>query len=150
MSDFRWDGYDGGTGAIKGALENAFADLLANLTTEFTKVISTPGLFAGYEGDIVDTGYFRSSLNNPTVSRPPPGGTVSVPPTAPLPKVEGQDLVGEFTWHAEYSLLLHEPTTTKSGKSRPGRPWTEYTLENYDALSVFEKLFLAHLQGRGR
>lgn len=148
MSDgFQWDGFEGGARSINSAFSAAFNDLLGVLTTEFTKTISTPGLFAGYEGDIVDTGYFRSSLNNPGLTKPPSGGSVNVAPTKPVAQELEGSLVGEFTWHAEYSLMLHQGSSGKDGSSRPGRPWTEYTLDRFDATAAFTKLFQRYLEG---
>lgn len=142
MSSSDFSGFEDGAERIRQAVEAAWGETLLVMTREYTQTISTPGIFPGYAGDIVDSGFFRASLNNPSLSgRPQRGRTYSNDPKRPELTRDGGDLVGLFVWHAEYSLALHEGTTTISGRGRQGRPWTKVTHDRVNVQNVFETIF---------
>jgi hypothetical protein len=142
----KWTGEEKFKKVIESKLELAFTDLCLILTRQYTITISTPGIFPGYDGDIVDTGFFRASLGNPAFSVPERGKNYrSNNPTAPAPIRVGNAFVARFTWHASYSLSLYTGTTSKSGIVKPGRPWTDYTHKRFDVDGAFAKLFARKL-----
>jgi hypothetical protein len=78
--------------------------------TKFTEVISEPGAFDGFEGDIVDTGRLRASQQLDFVS----------PNEA------------RFSWNTEYALYVLLGFTYRNGREQPGRDWTKRRLEQLD------------------
>ncbi len=92
--------------------------------TEFTKVISEPGAFAGFDGDIVDTGRLRASQK--------------------LEFLNASE--AQFSWDVEYALYVHEGYKLRNGKQQAGRPWTTEGLKRFDAQKTFETLLKAKLK----
>jgi len=104
--------------AVERAAEQSFKEACYLLGNEFTRVISEPGAFPGFPGDIVDSGQMRASQ-----------------------QLDFPDL-GEarFTWNTEYSLYVHEGVTLKNGKTISGRPWTKLGLERFNLPDSYAKI----------
>ena len=112
--------------AINQASEQAFTETAFLLGREFTRVITEPRNWAGWEGtrDIVDLGQLRSSQQ--------------VVFTKPLEAV--------FSWPTEYAVYVHEGYTLRNGQEIQGRPWTTIALQEFDVQDTFEQLYRRNLE----
>ncbi len=111
---FKWNGDAVLENAVK-----AFQETCVLLGVEFTKTITTPGLFSGFPQDIVDTGRLRDSQTMTPI---------------------GQFIVA-FQWNTSYAIHVHEGYQTRKGKEVQGRPWTQYALENFDFNGTFALVY---------
>lgn len=112
------------------AIIQSFKETILLFGRENTRVISTPGLFEGFPGDIVDTGELRSSQ------------TIEF----------DSDTEGTIAWPKAYALPVHEgatypPRGNFKGRTQPGRPWTKKAMERFDGGKVMEKLFARYYSG---
>lgn len=98
------------TRELEQKIEQAFHQTALQFNAELTKVISEPGAFPGYDGDLVDTGAFRASQ------------LVLFPTT----------LLAEYIWGVNYAVFLHEGFTKKNGQKTLGRPWTWVCLRRFN------------------
>ena len=113
---------------LKKAIADSFANVVAQMDAEYTKVIESDTEFAdlGFSGqDIVDTGRFRDSqiVNSRTV-----GGVTVV----------------EWSWNPQdpdtgyhYAAALYSGFNAYGKKWIPGRPWTERAIANVDPFQLF-------------
>lgn len=106
------------------AADEAFRETCFLLGAELTKVISEPGAFDGFPGDIVDTGQLRASQD--------------------LQFVGGSE--ARFSWSTDYALYVHEGYTLRNGRSQPGRPWTKLANQRLDSQKVFQTLLREKLK----
>lgn len=97
-------------GVIEKAAIAAFQDSCQILGRRYTELISAPGAFAGFPGDIVDTGALRASQRLDFVS-----------PT-----------YARFGWTVEYALYVHEGYQRRNGTGVRGRPWGRVGLEQFN------------------
>ena len=106
---------------INSATERAFADTAFLLGREFTRVITEPRTWQGFEGsrDIVDLGQLRSSQQ--------------LVFTKPLEAV--------YSWPVEYAAPVHEGYTLRDGRRIEGRPWTQIALQEFDIEQTYLKLY---------
>lgn len=94
------------------------------------QLISKPGAFSGFPGDIVDTGLLRASKD---VRRDSEFAvTISYGGTA-----------------APYALFVHEGYTLRDGSQQPGRPWLKQAQEELDIDAVFTEFFVEKLNDLG-
>jgi hypothetical protein len=139
----------------------AFKETCLLLGREFTQVISEPGAFEGFAGDIVDTGQLRGSqlLEFITSSE------------------------ARFSWNVDYAYILHEGADFRAGESwqveahqrritqafgraiapndvivnahsrtrrrdrtLEGRPWTKKAMERFDVGGTFNQLLAEKLK----
>lgn len=105
---------------LENKIEQAFKQTSFQFGVEMTQIISEPGAFPGYSGDIVDTGAFRASQ-------------LTLFPTR---------FLADYIWGVNYAIYLHEGVTYQNGNSRPGRPWTWEALRRFD----WERKFAENLQ----
>lgn len=107
-------------------LEASASKALAKTTQAYerkcTQLISQNGAFAGFPGDIVDTGALRASKE--VRADGPLARTVSYGNTA-----------------APYALFVHEGYTLRSGREQPGRPWLRRAEEELDLQGIFTEAF---------
>lgn len=110
---------------INAAAEQAFKDTAFLLGREFTRVITEPRTWDGFEGarDIVDRGQLRSSQQ-----------VVFTGPTEAV-----------FSWNTEYAAPVHEGYTLRNGKEVKGRPWTQIAIQEFDVQQVFAQRYQANL-----
>lgn len=111
-------------GAIEQAAADAFRETCFLQGLEFTKVISEPGAFAGFDGDIVDEGQLRSSQR------------------LEFPRRD----IGTFTWSVEYGVFVRLGYQTRSGKQVKGRDWVALGLERFDFEGNFAKIMAMKLK----
>jgi hypothetical protein len=106
---------------INAASERAFTDAAFLLGREFTRVITEPRNWQGFDGprDIVDTGQLRSSQQ--------------LVFTKPLEAV--------YSWPVEYAAPIHEGYTLRNGKRVEGRPWTAIAAQEFDLEGTYLKLY---------
>jgi hypothetical protein len=111
---------------INAATVQAFKETAFIVGREFTRVITEPRTWDGFEGsrDIVDTGQLRSSQL----------------------VVFNNDLEASFFWPTEYAVYVHEGYTLRNGKTVAGRPWTRVALRGFDADQVFADRVQANLR----
>lgn len=111
--------------AINGAVETTFKEMVFLVGLEFTRVITEPRTWQGFEGvrDIVDTGQLRSAQQVVFVS--------------PLEAV--------YSWPIEHAVYVHEGYTLANGREVKGRPWTEIALQEYDAQREFANRYQFNL-----
>lgn len=95
---------------IERKIDKAFNQTALQFSIEMTKVISEPGAFPGFSGDIIDTGALRSSQ-------------LVLFPTRHL---------AEYIWGVNYALYVHEGVTFRNGNSQPGRPWTWEAIRRFN------------------
>lgn len=100
---------------IERKCEQAFKQTALQFSVEMTKVISEPGAFPDFSGDIIDTGALRSSQ-------------LVLFPTRHL---------ADYIWGVNYALYVHEGVTYRNGKTLPGRPWTWEAINRFDWESKF-------------
>jgi hypothetical protein len=112
--EFNWQGDLILENAVK-----AFQETCVLLGVEFTKAITTPGLFSGFPQDLVDTGRLRSSQQQNVLS----------------------DYLVSFEWNTDYAIHLHEGYETRAGKEIQGRPWTKYAIENFAFTKNFALIY---------
>lgn len=105
---------------IERKIDQAFNQTALQFGIEMTKVISTPGIFPDFPGDIIDTGALRASQ-------------LVLFPTRHL---------ADYIWGVEYALYVHEGVTYRNGKSLPGRPWTWEAMKTFN----WEAKFTENLQ----
>jgi len=120
-----------GIATLNRAIEEAWADVIAELYLEFTKVIEDPEAFAhlGFlDQDIVDTGRFRDSQ---TVQVIKGKATFNWAPRSPTGYV--------------YAWALYHGFMAWGRKWVPGRPWVEEACDRVD----IPKAFQAALARRG-
>lgn len=110
---------------INGASEQAFRDVAFLLGREFTRVISEPRTWQGFEGsrDIVDLGQLRSSQQ--------------LIFTKPLEAV--------FSWPVEHASPVHDGYVLRSGKQVEGRPWTKVALQEFNVEQTYLGLYQKRL-----
>lgn len=82
------------------------------------QLISKPGAFSGFPGDIVDTGLLRASKDVRKDSEF--AVTISYGGTA-----------------APYALFVHEGYTLRDGSQQPGRPWLRQAETELDLEGIF-------------
>ncbi len=111
--------------SIDAATEQSFKEAVFIVGREFTRVITEPRTWEGFEGtrDIVDKGQLRSSQQ--------------VVFTQPLEAI--------YSWPVEYAAYVHEGYTLRNGREIKGRPWTQVALEEFDAQAAFEQRYRANL-----
>ena len=111
---------------INAAAEQAFQETAFQLGREFTRVISQPRIWSGFDGsrDIVDLGQLRSSQQ--------------IVFTQPLEAV--------FSWNTEYAAPVHEGYTLRNGKKVEGRPWTQVALQEFDVQSAYLDSYKRNLE----
>lgn len=99
-------------------VEQAFKDTAFLLGREFTRVITQPRNWDGFEGprDIVDRGQLRSSQQ--------------LIFTGPLEAL--------YTWPVEYAEPVHDGYTLRDGRRIKGRPWTQVAISEFDVQKAFE------------
>tara|TARA_B100000085_G_scaffold120660_1_gene109980 strand:- start:115 stop:522 length:408 start_codon:yes stop_codon:yes gene_type:complete len=119
------------------AVKTALAQTAGKLGAEFTKQISDvkwdwPNKTLRKNGqevtaprDIVDLGNLRSSQRRQNVS-----------PTAV-----------EWTWHVDYSAVVHEGAALKNGTALPKRPWTKDAEKEVKPLKDFADRLRRELDG---
>ncbi len=112
------------TAKLTKAAQSAFKETVLLMGTKFTEVISEPGAFDGFPGDIVDTGRLRASQQTDFIS----------PNEA------------QISFNVEYAIFVHEGYTLRNGGSQPGRPWTSEGLKRFDAQKAFGLLLAAKLK----
>lgn len=112
------------------AASSAIARTAFVLERKATQIISKPGAFSGFPGDIVDTGALRASkdvqVSGPYVRILSYGGTA-----------------------APYALFVHEGYTLRDGSQQPGRPWLRQAQEELDIDAVFTEFFVEKLNDLG-
>lgn len=113
------------TGEINAAAQRAFSETAFLLGREFTRVISEPRTWDGFEGkrDIVDTGVLRASQQ---LVFPSPFTAV-------------------YSWPVEYAAYVHEGYTLRNGRELKGRPWTEIAQVEFDVEATFAERYRANL-----
>jgi hypothetical protein len=111
-------------GKLNQAATEAFKETCFLMGNSFTQVISEPGAFDNFDGDLVDTGQLRSSQQL---------------------EFQGDDQA-QFSWNTEYALFVYEGYSLRNGGEQPGRPWTTEGLKRFDAQAVFAKLLAAKLR----
>ena len=106
---------------INAATERAFTETAFILGREFTRVISEPRTWAGWDNsrDIVDTGQLRSSQQ--------------LVFTAPLEAI--------YSWPVEYAAYVHEGYTLRNGTRVEGRPWTVVAQQEFDTQQAFIRAY---------
>jgi len=106
---------------INAATERAFTETAFILGREFTRVISEPRTWAGWDNsrDIVDTGQLRSSQQMAF--------------TAPLEAI--------YSWPVEYAAYVHEGYTLRNGTRVEGRPWTAVAQQEFDTQQAFIRAY---------
>lgn len=98
--------------ALRGAALRAFEKTMNELGMVFQEVISEVGAFPEFpQSDIIDTGALKKSQK---LSFPTPGSVM-------------------FEWPVEYAPYVHEGYQLRNGAFQPGRPWTTYGLNRFDA-----------------
>ena len=121
------------------AVKTALAQTAGKLGAEFTKQISekkwdwTPdvttirknGAKVTRPRDIVDLGNLRSSQRRENVSA----------------------TAVEWTWHVDYSAVVHEGPKLKNGKTLPARPWTKDAEKEVKPLKDFADRLRRELDG---
>lgn len=114
---------------LNAAIERTFKDVVLLAGVEFTRVITEPRTWEGFEGarDIVDTGQLRSSQQ--------------LTFTSPLEAV--------YSWPIGYALYVHEGYTLRNGREVKGRPWTQIALQEFDVEQKFTALYAANLRAIG-
>lgn len=102
---------------LNAATEQAFQETAFLLGREFTRVITEPRTWDGFDGprDIVDMGQLRSSQQ--------------IVFTQPLEAV--------FSWNTEYAAYVHEGYILRNGREIQGRPWTQVAIEEFDTQAAF-------------
>jgi len=101
--------------------QDSFQETMEILGMKFTQAISS-NIWDWPDGgtrDIVDTGQLRDSQQ--------------LIYTGPIN--------AQFNWTAEYAAAVHQGATFKNGRVMRGRPWTEYTMNNFDVLETFSTIF---------
>jgi hypothetical protein len=119
------------------AVKTALSQTAGKLGAEFTKQISDvkwdwPNKTLRKNGqevtaprDIVDLGNLRSSQRRETVS----------------------STAVEWTWHVDYSAVVHEGAALKNGKALPARPWTKDAEKEVKPLKDFADRLRRELDG---
>lgn len=107
------------------AIKSAFKDTAFLLSREFTKVITEPRTWLGFEGqrDIVDTGRLRSSQEI----------------------VFTGNLTCAYFWPVNYADYIHEGYTLRNGRKMEGRPWTDIARQQFDVAATFAALYQKNL-----
>jgi hypothetical protein len=111
--------------SVDAAAEQAFKETVFIVGREFTRVITEPRSWDGFEGqrDIVDKGQLRSSQQ--------------VVFTQPLEAI--------YSWPVEHAASVALGYTLRNGKEVKGRNWTEIALQEFDAQAAFEQRYRANL-----
>ena len=119
------------------AVKTALVQTAGKLGAEFTKQISDvkwdwPNKTLRKNGkevtaprDIVDLGNLRSSQRRKTISA----------------------TAFEWTWHVDYSAVVHEGAALKNGKALPARPWTKDAEKEVKPLKDFADRLRRELDG---
>ena len=121
------------------AVKTALAQTAGKLGAEFTNQISekkwdwTPDVTTIRKNgdkvtrprDIVDLGNLRSSQRRETISA----------------------TAVEWTWHVDYSQVVHEGAALKNGKTLPARPWTKDAEKEVKPLKDFADRLRRELDG---
>ena len=119
------------------AVKTALAQTAGKLGAEFTKQISDvkwdwPNKTLRKNGqevtaprDIVDLGNLRSSQRRENISA----------------------TAVEWTWHVDYSQVVHEGAALKNGKTLPARPWTKDAVNEVKPLKDFADRLRRELDG---
>lgn len=110
--------------AIEQAATDAFRETCFLQGLEFTKVISEPGAFDGFDGDIVDEGTLRASQ------------------ALTFPRRD----IGTFTWSVEHGIFVRFGYETRSGKQVEGRDWVGLGLERFDFDGTLAKIMAMKLK----
>jgi len=110
---------------INQAAENAFRQTALLLSREFTKVITEPRTWLGFEDqrDIVDTGRLRSSQQMVFIG----------------------SLTCIFSWPTEYAAPVHDGYTLRNGRRVEGRPWTDIARQQLDVAAAFASFYQQEL-----
>lgn len=110
---------------INAAAEQAFKETAFLLGQEFTRVITEPRTWDGFEGarDIVDSGQLRSSQQ---IVFPDPMAAV-------------------YSWPVEHAIYVHQGYTLRNGREIQGRPWTTIATQEFDVQQAFTQRYQAHL-----
>jgi len=98
------------TQEIDRKIEQAFRQTALDFGAEMTKIISTPGIFPGFLGDIISTGALRNSQ-------------LVLFPTRYL---------ADYIWSVDYAISVHEGVTFANGNTRLGRPWTWEAMKTFN------------------
>jgi hypothetical protein len=111
--------------AINGAAERAFSDTAFLLGREFTRVITEPRTWDGFDEprDIVDIGQLRSAQQ--------------LVFTKPMEAV--------YSWATEYASPVHDGYILRNGQRVEGRPWTTIALQEFDVQQTYLKLYQQRL-----
>lgn len=112
-------------GPINAAAEQAFKETAFMLGREFTRVITQPRLWDGFDGarDIVDRGQLRSSQQ--------------LVFTGPMEAI--------YSWPVEHAVYAHEGYTLRNGREMKGRAWTEIATQEFDVQQAFTQRYQANL-----
>lgn len=102
----------------------AYKETVLLMGRKFTEVISDPGAFAGFDGDMVDTGQFRASQN--------------------VNFLKAGD--AEFSWNVDYAIYLYMGFTTRSGREVKGRNWVEEAQRRMDFQNTFAMVLKAKME----
>lgn len=107
------------------AAKSAFKDTAFLLGIEFTKVITQPRSWAGFEGqrDIIDMGRLRSSQQ----------------------MIFSNDLTCVYYWPVDYAPYVHEGASLRSGRIIEGRPWTDIARQQLNIRATFAALYQRNL-----
>jgi hypothetical protein len=92
---------------------------------QIIQVISEPGAFDDFDGDIVDQGILRTNQQPPEFS---PDGSKAV-----------------FRNTVDYAIFVYLGYTLRNGKTQKGRPWMAEGLRRIDMQKTFELLLKAKL-----
>jgi hypothetical protein len=108
---------------IDSGVQRAFMDAALIVHRNIVMVISEPGAFEGFDGDIVDTGNLRANQQPP--------------------EIRGNTAIFRNT--AEYAIYVYLGYTFRNGSSQPGRPWMKLGLERSGFDAAFAQLLKAGL-----
>lgn len=110
---------------IDEAAKQAFVETAFLVAREFTRVITEPRTWDGFEGarDIVDRGQLRSAQQLVFT-----GATEAI-----------------CSWPVEHAAYVHEGYTLRNGKEIKGRPWTQIAVQEFDAQQAFAQRYQANL-----
>jgi hypothetical protein len=112
-------------GRIDRALTEAFQEACLLAHRQMVEVISEPGAFDGFDGDIVDQGILRTNQQPPEFS---PDGSQAI-----------------FRNTVDYAFWVYMGYTLRNGKTQKGRAWMAEGLRRVDLQKTFELLLKAKL-----
>jgi hypothetical protein len=108
---------------IDNGVQRAFTDAALIVHRNIVMVISEPGAFDGFDGDIIDTNNLRANQK--------------------VPQIRGNTAVFRNT--ADYAIYVYLGFTYRTGRVQPGRPWMKLGLERSGFDVAFAQLLKAGL-----